>query len=55
MFRIDELPKGFDALQKATPMAENKPTGWKCLMCQRMNAPSVKVCPCPLPNLQGSK
>ena len=52
MFRIDELPKGFDALQKATPK-QPVPTGWKCPLCTRINAPSVTVCPCPLPNLKG--
>jgi hypothetical protein len=52
MFRIDELPKGLDALQKATPQAQI-PTGWKCPLCTRINAPSVTVCPCPLPNLKG--
>jgi len=45
LFRIDELPKGFDALQKATPK-DPVPTGWKCPICQKVNAPAVKACPC---------
>jgi rubredoxin len=43
MFRIDELPKGFDALQKATPQAK-VPTGWKCPVCQSINAPHKDHC-----------
>lgn len=43
MFRIDELPKGLDALQKATP--QQVPTGWKCPACSRINAPHVQQCP----------
>lgn len=42
VFRIDEMPKGFDALQKATPAAV--PTGWKCPVCQSVNAPTQTQC-----------
>jgi uncharacterized OB-fold protein len=44
MFRIDETPKGFDALQKATPK-QHIPTGWKCPACGRINSPTVPQCP----------
>jgi len=43
MFRIDELPKGLDALQKATPK-DPVPTGWKCPACQSVNAPHKDQC-----------
>lgn len=42
MFRVDDLPKGFDALQKATP--QPVPTGWKCPVCQSVNAPHKEQC-----------
>lgn len=44
MFRIDELPKGLDALQKATPQAQI-PTGWRCPACGHINGPHVAQCP----------
>ncbi len=50
MFKIDQSPGGWfdEALKKAeqNEASANVPTGWKCPLCIRINAPHVAVCPC---------